>query len=302
VVGLYNTLVHLDSDPERSRRLVACLEELHGKGAKIYGMVSPRPFEIEISFLAGICFINLPSWNELVNAPVEKKFAMAADEAWLARARHEAETLPSVMFPFERPDLLRVASVGGPDQERWIGRTLADIAAERGGSVADALLGWQRENGFRGTFVFAIANTDEAEMAKLLQSPVAFISGSDAGAHLLMFCAAGDSTMLLTRYVRERGDMSLEAAVHALTGRQAEILGLRDRGVLAPGKAGDLAIFALDELRYGPEWRVKDVPGDRSRLTRDPGGYRYTVVDGIIVQDHGKATGALPARWLAHGA
>ena len=80
-------------------------------------MVTPRPFELEISFLAGICFINLPAWSEMVNAPIEKKFAMVADEAWLARARLEAETLTSIMFPFERPDLLRVASVGSPDQE-----------------------------------------------------------------------------------------------------------------------------------------------------------------------------------------
>jgi N-acyl-D-aspartate/D-glutamate deacylase len=300
VVGLYNTLVHLDSDPERSHRLVASLEQLHAKGAKIYGMVSPRLFEIEISFLAGIGFINLPSWNELVNVPLEKKFALIADEAWLAKARHEVDTIPSIMFPFDRPDLLRIASVGSPEQEPWLGKTLEQLAADRGQPVADALIGWEMENGFRSTFVYAVANTDEAEMAQLLQSPVAFVSGSDAGAHLLMFCAAGDSTKLLTRYVRERGDMSLEAAIHALTGRQAEILGLRDRGVLAPGRAGDVTIFALDELSYGPEWRVKDVPGDRSRLTRDPGGYRYTIVDGIVVQDHGKATGMLPARWLAH--
>jgi N-acyl-D-aspartate/D-glutamate deacylase len=132
-----------------------------------------------------------------------------------------------------------------------------------------------------------------------VRARVAFVSGSDAGAHLQMFCAAGDATLLLTRYVRERGDIALEAAVHALTGRQAELLGLTDRGVLAPGKAADLVIFALDALRYGPQKPVADLPDGGWRLTRDPGGYRYTIVNGVVVQEDGKATGALPAGWLA---
>jgi N-acyl-D-aspartate/D-glutamate deacylase len=113
-----------------------------------------------------------------------------------------------------------------------------------------------------------------------------------------MFCAAGDATLLLTRYVRERGDIALETAVHALTGRQAELFGLADRGVLAPGKAGDVTVFALEELSYGPQKPVTDLPGGRSRLTRDPGGYRYTIVNGVVVQEHGRTTGALPGGWL----
>jgi N-acyl-D-aspartate/D-glutamate deacylase len=114
-----------------------------------------------------------------------------------------------------------------------------------------------------------------------------------------MFCAAGDSTLLLTRYVRERSDLGLEEAIHALTGRQAELLGIPDRGVLSVGKAADITIFALDELHYGGEFTVNDLPGNRMRLTREPGGYRYTIVNGVVVQHAGAATGELPARWLA---
>jgi N-acyl-D-amino-acid deacylase len=72
--------------------------------------------------------------------------------------------------------------------------------------------------------------------------------------------------------------------------------------VLAPDQAADIVIFALAELNYGPERIVGDVPGGRTRLTRDPGGYRYTIVNGEVVQKGGKATGALPARWLARAA
>jgi N-acyl-D-aspartate/D-glutamate deacylase len=295
VTGFYNILVHLDSDPERSRRLVACLEALQTKGVRIYGMASPRPFELLVGFEQSICFIAVPAWNELVQASREEKRRLAADAAWRARARHDAATCTSVLFPFDRGELLSIAS--GP--AGWIGRTLGDLVAARGGDVSDVLADLLLETDFTANFTFAIANTDEAEVARLLTSPVAFVSGSDAGAHLQMFCAAGDATLLLTRYVRERGDIALETAVHALTGRQAELLGLAEHGVLAPGKAGDVTVFALDELTYGPQKPVFDLPGGRSRLTRDPGGYRYTIVNGVVVQEHGRATGALPAGWLA---
>lgn len=301
VVGFYNILVHLDSDPERSYRLRACLEALHKKGAKIYGMASPRQFEMLIGFEQTLAFIAVPAWNELVQAPMKERSRMIADPAWRERARSDADTHVSVLFPFNRPDLLTI-NAAKPELQEWVGKTLADLVAAKGGHVSDVLADWLQDNEFQTAFVFPIANTDEAEVAKMLKSPVAFISGSDAGAHLQMFCASGDATLLLTRYVRERGDLTLEEAVQALTGRQAEMLRLANRGVLAPGKAADIVIFALDELVYGPQKTVADLPDGGSRLTRDPGGYRYTIVNGEIVQQNGKATGALPASWLSKAA
>lgn len=299
VTGLYNTLVHLDSDPQRSHRLVACLEDLAARGITILGMVSPRHMEMEIGFERSMALIAVPAWNELIQAPAGHKRQMIDDPDWRDRARRDVDAHVSVLFPFDKPELLVVNSVGKPEFQPWFGRTLADIAGEHGGHVSDALADWVRDNAFSATFTFAIANTSSDDVARLLKSPVALVSASDAGAHLQMFCAAGDSTLLLTRYVRDRGDLSLEDAVHALTGKQAGLLGLPDRGVLAPGAAADIVIFALDELSYGQQRPVQDLPGGYTRLTRDPGGYRYTIVNGEVVQAGGKATGALPARWLA---
>ena len=218
------------------------------------------------------------------------------------RRREDADSRFSVLFPFRQPERLTVHGIAQPEYREWLGRSLADLAKARGGHVSDALADWLLETDFTPTFALAIANTDVAGVGKLMANPLSCISGSDAGAHLQMFCGAGDSTLLLARHVRERGDLSLEAAVHALTGRQAQMLGLRGHGVLAPGMAADAVVFALDELTYGEDRLVNDLPGGLPRLTRDPGGYRYTIVNGEIVQAGGKATGALPARWLARAA
>ncbi len=54
-------------------------------------------------------------------------------------------------------------------------------------------------------------------------------------------------------------------------------------------------VFALDELGYQPDSFVHDLPGGGPRLTRPPGGFRSTVVNGVVTQEHGVATGARPA-------
>jgi len=299
VTGLYNILLHMESQPDRAERIVARLEELRSQGTRIFGMVSPRQIELSIGFEQTMCFIDVPSWNDLVQAPREARLQMIQDEEWRSLARKDADERRSTMFPFKRAEMLKISSAGNPACREWIGKTLAELTEARGGHVSDVLADWLIENDFDTSFALAIANTIDDEVASLLKSPVSIVSASDAGAHLQMFCAAGDATLLLTKYVRERGDLTIEQAVHALTGRQGEILGIADRGVLAPGKAADITVFALDELHYGPEVPASDLPGERARLTREPGGYRYTIVNGEVVQQGGKATGALPASWLA---
>lgn len=141
-----------------------------------------------------------------------------------------------------------------------------------------------------------IANADVEGVARVLADPAVIISSSDAGAHVQMMCASGDTTLLLTRHVRERGDFSLEWAVHQLTGRQAAVFGFDGRGVIAPGNVADLTVFSLDELHYGEDRFVDDLPGGGSRLRRPEGGYRATIVAGVPVQLGGEMTGALPGR------
>ena len=116
-----------------------------------------------------------------------------------------------------------------------------------------------------------------------------------------MMCAIGDTTLLLTRHVRDRGDLSVEQAVHRMTGQLADLFGFPGRGRLAAGAAGDLVVFGLDELDWAADVFVADLPEGARRLRRPPGGYRYTAVGGTVVQAGGELTGARPGTVLRPG-
>ena len=129
-----------------------------------------------------------------------------------------------------------------------------------------------------------------------MRHPASILGNSDAGAHLQMMCATGDSTLLLTRHVRDRGDFSVDGRELQLTGRQATTFGMAGRGVLRVGAIADVTVFDLDELHWDKEVFVNDLPGAGPRFRRPDGGYRYTITGGEVTQEHGTLTGSRPGR------
>ncbi len=300
---LVNTWIGIFDDalaPERAPQLLDFSAELQRAGCRTYPQVSPRTLDIQVNWAGGMSFAALPdAWHPMVQAPAEDKRRMLRDPAWRARARAEWDAVSWVMIPHKHPERIRFVSVSDPTRSSWVGRTLADLVAERGGHPSDLLADWLLENDLQpGVVGVGVANSDADGVARTLVHPASVIGNSDAGAHVRMMCAAGDTTLLLTRHVRDRGDLGLEAAVHALTGRPAELFGFDGRGVVAAGARADLVVFDLDELRWEPDVMVADLPGGASRLRRPAGGYRWTIVAGTPTQEAGRSTAHLPGRVL----
>src|SRR4029077_19230270 len=114
-----------------------------------------------------------------------------------------------------------------------------------------------------------LANDDEEMIEQLLVQDGMLIGLSDAGAHVGPLCDACLPTDLLGNWVREREVLTLEAAVHKLTGEPATVYGFDDRGVLAPGKAADVTVFDPAAVAPGGLRRVRDFPADGERLVAD---------------------------------
>jgi N-acyl-D-aspartate/D-glutamate deacylase len=305
VVMTWNLLTFQAMDDGRfGRDLLDLTEKQLAAGVRVFPQVSPRPFDLRVNWDASLSFMGLPNgWHQVIITHGDDKRRLLEDPQWRSTARNEWQAVPrSVAFPHREPELVRFISVTRDDNRRWLGRTLADLVAERGGHPSDVLADWVLENDCNpGVLAMGLANGDPAGVAELVNHPGTIVSASDAGAHLEMMCAAGDTTLLLTRHVRDRQDLSLEKAVHELTGRQADVFGFADRGRLVLGAHADLTVFALEDLAWSDEEFLDDVPEGGGRMRRPAGGYRYTVVGGTVVQEEGRLTGAHPGTLLSAG-
>jgi N-acyl-D-aspartate/D-glutamate deacylase len=262
-------------------------------GADLWPNVPFKPLAPFFGFERSIVFQRVPAWNDLINGPAEAKLATLADPAWRARAREEWDNRTrSSLSRIDRPHemILAISETGaGP-----LDISLAEYAEQRGLHISDALAEWVLANGIGSIMVGTPEKLSEPDIVEALREPHTLTNINDSGAHLQLFAAAGGHLYLLTHYVREAGLLSLEEGVHLLTGRTAAFFGFHDRGVVAPGKVGDLAVFALDELQLGREERVYDVPHGTWRFTRPPAGFRATICAGVPTWLDGAPTGARP--------
>ena len=288
------------ADDDRRPEYWELFRRLQAEGADMWPMLAFKPLMPFFSFERSIAFQRVPAWNDVLNGPAEEKLRILADPEWRARARHDWDTRTrSSMSRVDRPHEMFFAvseSGAGP-----LGISLLDYSERTGLHLSDALAEWVLANGIGSLLAGSPERHSEADIVRALHEPRMLPNITDSGAHLQLFAAAGEHLYLLTHYVRDAGLVSLEHAMHALTGRVAGFFGLGDRGVVAEGMAGDLCIFALDELCLGAEERVWDVPFGTWRFRREPAGFRATVVAGEPTWLDGKPTGARPGRLLRPG-
>ena len=108
------------------------------------------------------------------------------------------------------------------------------------------------------------------------------IGASDGGAHILSFSTYGDTGYLFSRFVRDQGTLSLEAAIKKITMDTADIWAIPERGQLKPGFVADVTIFDAEVIDRGPEYYVQDVPGDGHRYVRDSVGVETVIIGGAV--------------------
>jgi N-acyl-D-aspartate/D-glutamate deacylase len=211
------------------------------------------------------------------------------------------ETVDSTVPCFFSRDwsTVRVKEVARPEHAHLVGRTVTSLAAERGVREIDAVVDLALTEDLETRFVIdGAANGDAAAVGEMLRSPQAIVGFSDAGAHVNTLCGAGDTGLLLSRWVRDLGIMSLEQGVRALTFDPLSVLGVADRGLLRPGWKADLVTFDPATIAYAPTTSVADLPGGGTRLVREAPGIHAVVVNGSVVVEGGAITGALPGAVL----
>ena len=118
----------------------------------------------------------------------------------------------------------------------------------------------------------------------------------DAGAHVGIFTDTDSPTVLLSELTRKHKVYSLPEAIHKITQQSADVLGLKDRGVLKEGYVADINVIDYDRLAtHHPEY-VHDFPHGGGRYIVKSTGYTATLVAGQVVVENCQHTGNRPGQ------
>ena len=127
-----------------------------------------------------------------------------------------------------------------------------------------------------------------------------FPSLGDAGAHVSQIMDAGWATFVLSHWVRETGLYSMGEGIRRITSGPARVMGLDDRGTLAPGMRADVNIFDANVVAECHPELVHDFPGGAPRYIQRSRGYRATIVNGTLSVLEGEHTGERAGSILRH--
>jgi N-acyl-D-aspartate/D-glutamate deacylase len=277
--------------PEAYHETIQRAEPLIKRGA--LPQISNLRLVNELDLRSPFMLASYPSWIPAFNQPLEVQKQLYASPDFRAAFRHDLKT-PRVFHGIW--SLLWVKETANPRLKELEGRTVAEIAKERGRDGLDTFLDLPLEDDLK--LIYTMARFDVPE--DLLADSRAMIGLSDGGAHVDMLCDAGYCTELLGSAVREKQLMSLELAVKRLTSEPADFFGIRNRGRLAAGQAADIAIFDFNTVGSSaerPQVR-RDLPGGGRRLVVPAQGVKYTIVNGAVLYDDQQHTGVFPGQVL----
>ena len=273
---------HRQSYPGTPEQLLALVDEARTAGADVTW--DTYPYEWASTRL----LIQLPLWIQSGGpGPLKERLA---DATTRDRLRDELRSRGAAYASSAGWADVRLGAFTRPDNLRWESRTLADVMDERGVDAVDAICDLLLSENLGVAQVTSGPWTDG--LRHFLAHPGAMI-GTDS----TFFGAKpsprtyGSYPRILGQFVREEALLSLEDAVHRMTGAPAARLGLRERGLLRDGYAADVVVFDPADVRALATY---DAPRQL------PEGIRHVLVNGIAVIDEGRHTGALPGRALRH--
>lgn len=294
---IWQSVHHRWAEPDLWRQQLEAVSAIFRDGYRAYGLTQTVPLVRHFNLQNAQVFDEFPTWKNLMFLPVEARKQAFADASTRDKLRADLATTRKTTF-HKRWDLVLVEKVVKPEHKTYENKSVAEMAAMRNQDPVDAFLDVSLAEDLNTTFQNANTGGDPEAMGEILRSPYVLVGTSDAGAHVLYGADFGYGTTLLGLWVRERGLMTLEAAVHKLTFHVASVYGLEGRGLIRPGYAADITIFDPNSVRaHEPEW-AHDYPAGTKRLVQKSEGVHYTIVNGDVIYEDGKLSGSLPGQVL----
>src|SRR5207247_6874382 len=236
--------------------------------------VSCRPLRVQFTLKNPFIFAGMPPWARAFNRTPAEQTALYRTQEFRAEWKAELERRRARgLWP-----RITIRDATAPGVVALAGQSIADIAAARNVDAPDAFLDLALEDGLDTLFDFPVFNQDPDAVRPLVTDERFLIGLSDGGAHVDQLCDAGYATYLLGKWVRQWEALTLERAVHRMTGEVADFFGIPDRGRIAVGAAADLVMFDPATVDDCPAEYVYDLPNGAKRLIARAQGVDATVV------------------------
>ena len=281
-------------------------ERLKKEGFDIRPQVGARPASILMTLDGTINPMRqFPAYREIQSLPIEQQRQKLLDPDFRKRVVEEDTVLPksadAVRFltDHEHQYTMDEQLSYEPSNDD----TIAAIARATGAHTREVIMATLAK-GDPILILFGSYNGNLERQREVIEHPQSVFGLSDGGAHCGVLVDAGVSTYMLSYFTRDRTrgpKMPLEFVVHKLTQDSANVYGLNDRGIIAPGYKADLNIIDYEALKLERPKMIYDLPANGKRLVQEARGYRMIIKDGVVTYENGHHTGALPGRLIRGG-
>lgn len=299
-------LLTIDSrEPDRIPRQLQASQRARELGGRVVALTMPVLVPMNMSLLNFCGLWLIPGWGEILQCPVPERIKRLSDPETRTRMVELVNSPEAGVFKrlgaFGR---YVIGDTYSPQNDGLKGRVVKDIAEERGQDPFDTLLDIVIADELR-TVLWPMPNDNDPDTWALRQQAWGeedvMLGGSDAGAHLDRMAGAPFPTRFLGDMIRGRKLVSLESAVRMITGAQADLFGLIDRGYLREGYHADIVVIDPETVASEDAALHFDLPGGAPRLTAGAIGVKRVLVNGVETIRDGKATDARPGTVLRSG-
>ncbi len=298
---VYNNLGQTMRRPGQWQKHMEQVDATTAKGIRAFPMCTPNRITDYFTMRNTQTFRGMAVWHPICLSSPEDMLKAYADPEVRRKLYAEAVEFkngPAIGICSTWWDYMVLQNAVLPKNKQYENMTLGQIAEKQGKGIIDCFLDLAIEEHLDTEWLHGENNVDDAAVAQILTYPNAVIGLSDGGAHVQFQSGYGFSTRLLSEWVREKQVMSLETAVRRLTFESASTFGLYDRGLLRPGMVADIVIFDADTVKPLPLEVLHDFPTGAKRIKEPAQGIRMTIVNGQVLLEEGKHSGALPGRVL----
>jgi N-acyl-D-aspartate/D-glutamate deacylase len=301
----WNVLIVTSLGAEMNRKQLAATDEARARGAEVLALTVPQPMTVRINLHGGFVFDALHGWADFFKLPIRTRMEKLRDPDYRRSLDENGKSEKSGMLRgLAYWEIMSIDQTVSPENERYRGRNIGEIAQELGKSPFDTMIDIAVADDLKTSFMPPSFGDDDESWrlrGEIWKDDRTVIGASDAGAHLDMIDTFAFSTQVLGNGVRKRSLLSWPEAIRQLTDVPARLYGLRERGRLTEGWHADVVVFDPETVGTGPTHTRSDLPAGGVRLYANAEGIDHVFVNGAEIVSKGVLTDHRPGSVLHSG-